>query len=89
MNMKKTVPILAVVVVGIIIAWMIIAMDRGSHGKPTEGEAKGPHGGRWLSEGDFQVEVTIYEREAVTRTSAARRSTSDLASRKRSSRIAP
>ena len=62
MNMKKTVPILAVVVVGIILAWMIIAMDRGSHGKPTEEEAKGPHGGRWLSEGDFQVEVTIYER---------------------------
>lgn len=25
-------------------------------------QAKGPHGGRLLSEGDFQVEITMYER---------------------------
>ena len=35
---------------------------RDEHGEATEEMVKGPHGGRLLTDGDFAVEVTIYER---------------------------
>lgn len=35
---------------------------QGEHGEHKEEVAKGPHGGRLLTDGDFAVEVTIFER---------------------------
>ena len=37
------------------------ATGHGGAAPAEAGPAKGPHGGRLLSEGDFQIEVTIYE----------------------------
>ncbi|MEK6739064.1 MAG: hypothetical protein AABY74_10415, partial [Planctomycetota bacterium] len=68
---KNIVAIGIVVLVGIVLAVIILRMGKtvvpDSH-EETESKheedspVKGSHGGRWLSEGGFQVEVTIYER---------------------------
>ncbi len=68
---KKFLPIGIAVLVGIVLAVIILRMGKttvkDSHGGAEslhEGaeQVKGPHGGRLLSEDDFQVEITIYER---------------------------
>ncbi|HHT9143912.1 MAG TPA: efflux RND transporter periplasmic adaptor subunit [Candidatus Wujingus californicus] len=68
---KKFYAIGIVVLVGIVLAFVILRMEKttvsDSHEDAvTERESanhvKGPHGGRLLSEDDFQVEITIYER---------------------------
>ncbi len=59
------------VLVGIVLAFVILRMEKTTvkdaheHGAiehEEENQIKGPHGGRLLSEDDFQVEITIYER---------------------------
>ena len=72
MNNKKVIPIAVVVLVGVVLALFILRMDKTSMGNDPHGNTasrhvdddpiKGSHGGRLLSDGDFQVEVTIYER---------------------------
>lgn len=72
MRSKKFIMIIAVVLVGLAMALFIVRMDKvsmvnDSHGKidaqPVDGDPiKGPHGGRLLSKGGFQLEITIYER---------------------------
>ncbi len=71
MYFKKILPIGIVIIVGIILAMIILHMgkttvkDAHEHGATEheeENEVKGPHGGRLLSEDDFQVETIIYER---------------------------
>ncbi|KAB2832331.1 MAG: efflux RND transporter periplasmic adaptor subunit, partial [Candidatus Brocadia sp.] len=68
---KKILPIGAVVLVGIVLAFIILRMEktpvRESHEDVAaqhheSDQAKGHHGGRLLSEDDFQVEITMYER---------------------------
>ena len=69
-HFKKYYAIGIVVLVGIVLAFVILHMEktmRISHEDEVmehedEDYEKGPHGGRLLSEGDFQVEITIYER---------------------------
>ena len=69
---KKILPIGIAVMVGIVLALIILRIKKttisDSHENAvTEREsanhAKGTHGGRLLLEGDFQVEITIYERD--------------------------
>ena len=68
-HFKSILAIGIVVLVGIVLAVVILHMEKTtvneSHDE-FESEhkdyEKGPHGGRLLSEGDFQVEITIYER---------------------------
>ncbi|MCF6155082.1 MAG: efflux RND transporter periplasmic adaptor subunit [Candidatus Brocadia sp.] len=66
-------PIGIAVVVGIVLAVIIFRMKKTTveephehaaleHEHEEENQVKGSHGGRLLSEGDFQVEITIYER---------------------------
>src|SRR5581483_3083446 len=71
MKSKKFMAVATVLLVGIGLALAILRTDKTSkegeshvEGKrgAGEGTAKGPHGGRLLSDGDFQVELTIYER---------------------------
>jgi cobalt-zinc-cadmium efflux system membrane fusion protein len=72
MKMKNVVPILAVILVGMVLALLILRTEKTSMGKdPKENEGtekkapeaiKGPHGGRLLSKDGFQVEVTIFEK---------------------------
>ncbi len=68
---KKILPIGIAVLVGIVLAVIILRMEKttvsDSHddaaAEHKEGNrVKGPHGGRLLSEDGFQVEITIYER---------------------------
>ena len=68
---KKFYAIGIAVLVGIVLAVIILRMEKttvkDSHERAEslhEGDeqVKGPHRGRLLSEGDFQVEITIYER---------------------------
>ena len=68
---KKMLPIGIVILVGIVLAFIILRMEktpvRESHEDAASqhhesAKVKGPHGGRLLSEDDFQVEITIYER---------------------------
>jgi cobalt-zinc-cadmium efflux system membrane fusion protein len=66
--MKNSVAIIAVVVIGIALAFLIMRTDKASmshpsHESPSASEevVKGPHRGRLLGQDDFQVEVTIYE----------------------------
>src|SRR3989304_6503739 len=68
---KKILLIGIAVLVGIVLAVIILRMEKTTVKDSHEGaeslhggdeQVKGPHGGRLLSEGDFQVEITIYER---------------------------
>ena len=70
-SFKSIAAIGIVVIVGIVLAFVILHTEKrtihDSHGEAElhrndSNYAKGPHGGRLLSEGDFQVEITIYER---------------------------
>ena len=70
-SFKSIVAIGIVVIVGTVLAFVILHTEKrtihDSHGEAElhrndSNYAKGPHGGRLLSEGDFQVEITIYER---------------------------
>ncbi|MFO0794258.1 MAG: efflux RND transporter periplasmic adaptor subunit [Candidatus Brocadiaceae bacterium] len=70
----KKIPVIGIaVLVGIVLAVIILRMKKTTveeprehaamgHEQEEENQVKGPHGGRLLSEGDFQVEITIYER---------------------------
>jgi membrane fusion protein, heavy metal efflux system len=76
MNVKNWLSIAAVVLVGIVLGFFILRLEpatvsTGEHegSGEQEGEheeeglmAKGPHGGRLLTQDDFEVEITIYER---------------------------
>ena len=68
MKSKNIIAVVTVLVVGIILAFGIMRTEKKSTGSEShEAEkgpvmAKGPHGGRLLSDGDFQVELSIYER---------------------------
>lgn len=68
---KKYLPIGIAVLVGIVLAFVILRMEKTTvkdaheHGAvehEEENQVKGHHGGRLLSEDGFQVEITIYER---------------------------
>ncbi len=70
---KKVLPIGIVALVGIVLAVIILSMEKttikeshdhtgSEHEHEEENLVKGPHGGRLLSEGDFQVEIVIYDR---------------------------
>lgn len=72
MKLKNTIMTAAVIVAGLVAALFITRAEKPGavsdhheeHGEHDEDEdqAKGPHGGRLLSEGDFKIEVTIYEK---------------------------
>ncbi|WDT82810.1 MAG: hypothetical protein MPW14_24615 (plasmid) [Candidatus Manganitrophus sp.] len=60
-----------ILLVGIVLALTIVRTEKTYKGSESHEEekgdddevaAKGPHGGRFLSDGDFQIELTIYER---------------------------
>ena len=68
---KKISAICIVILVGIVLSWVILRMEKTTVNESHEeieseheedGHAKGHHGGRLLSEDSFQVEITIYER---------------------------
>ena len=68
---KSIVAIGMVVLVGIVLAFVILRMGKttvNTEQKHADQEhkdsdyVKGPHGGRFFAEDDFQVEITIYER---------------------------
>jgi len=69
-NNKQLISIAVVVAVGIVLAVFILRMNKASMGSDPytasrqvgDDPTTGPHRGRVLSDGDFQVEVTIYER---------------------------
>ena len=71
MNAKNWLSIAAVVLVGIVLGFFILRLEPATvsteeHEGPGEQEgeglmAKGPHGGRLLTQDDFEVEVTIVE----------------------------
>jgi cobalt-zinc-cadmium efflux system membrane fusion protein len=70
MKSKKFMAVGIVLMVGIGLALTILRTEKTSNGSESheeekghddEAPAKGPHGGRLLSDGDFQVELTIYE----------------------------
>ena len=71
MNRKSIWTTAGIVVVGVVLGILILAGGRGAHeedhakgekGHEEKAEAKGPHGGRLLSKGDFALEVTIFEK---------------------------
>ena len=70
MGGKKIIPVAVVLLVGVVLAWAILRTEKMSTGGESHEEgglekeviAKGPHGGRLFSDGDFQVELAIYER---------------------------
>ncbi|MDP2681273.1 MAG: efflux RND transporter periplasmic adaptor subunit [Deltaproteobacteria bacterium] len=72
MKNKNAIPVIAVLLVGIVMAFLTLRTDKNSMERNTqenEGSekkaadvVKGPHGGRLLSKDGFQVEVTIYEK---------------------------
>jgi cobalt-zinc-cadmium efflux system membrane fusion protein len=71
MNSKKFMAVATVLLVGIVLALTILRTEKTSKGSESheeekghddEATTKGPHGGRLLSDGDFQIELTIYER---------------------------
>ena len=68
---KKILAIGIAVLVGIVLAVIILRTEKTTVKDSHEGaeslhegdeQVKGPHGGRLLSEEDFQIEITIYER---------------------------
>jgi membrane fusion protein, heavy metal efflux system len=72
MNVKNWFSIAAVALVGIVLGFFILRLEpatvsteehEGSGEQEEEGlMAKGPHGGQLLTQDDFEVEITIYER---------------------------
>jgi membrane fusion protein, heavy metal efflux system len=65
MNVKNIIMIIVVIIAGLTAALFITRTDKPSvedEGDVKEITVKGPHGGRLLSEGDFKIEVTIYEK---------------------------
>ena len=74
MRRKSFLTTVVILVVGVLLgAWIMLAErahgpdDEHGHGHGAEKSAaaamkKGPHGGRMLREGDFAVEMTIFER---------------------------
>jgi membrane fusion protein, heavy metal efflux system len=71
MNKKQIAAVILVLLAGAGITWFVLrkakpaahASGEGGHGGEAAAEvAKGPHGGRLLSDGDFATEVTIFER---------------------------
>ncbi len=71
MNKKQITAVILVLLAGAGITWFVmrnakpasLVSGEGGHGGEAAAEAaKGPHGGRLLSEGDFATEVTIFER---------------------------
>lgn len=69
MNRKNIPAIASMILAGMVFTFFILRTDRPSmdeHGHEHAGEEhdfpEGPHGGRLLGDGDFQIEVTIYER---------------------------
>lgn len=71
MNKKQIIAVVLVLIAGAGITWFASrhvkpaaqASGEGGHGAAaTPDAAKGPHGGRLLTEGDLGVEVTIFER---------------------------
>ena len=71
MNRKSIWITAGIVAVGLAIGFFIVAGGHGSHedehekgakGHDKDAAAKGPHGGRLLSKGDFALEVTIFEK---------------------------
>ena len=69
MNKKQFTAVILVLLAGTGLTWFVLrnakpASDissEGGHGSAVAEAAKGPHGGRLLSEGDFGTEVTIFE----------------------------
>lgn len=67
MNWKLPVTILAVLALGAGLAYYVNKSDSASaapadgHGKQAAEEKKGPHGGRLLADGDFTLELAIFE----------------------------
>ncbi|MEN8259911.1 MAG: efflux RND transporter periplasmic adaptor subunit [Pseudomonadota bacterium] len=73
MNVRQSTIIIAMVLVSVVLAGLILSVDRTTPsredliGKPAEETlgkdiARGPHGGRLLVQGDFALEMTIYEK---------------------------
>lgn len=71
MNKKQLTAVILVLVAGAGLTWFVVrnakpsaqVSSEGGHGTEAAAEAaKGPHGGRLLSGGDFATEVTIFER---------------------------
>jgi len=65
MNVKNIIMITAVIITGLAAALFITRMDKPSvedTGTVEEDTERGPRGGRLLSDGDFMIEVTIYEK---------------------------
>ena len=69
MNVKNWLSVAAVVLVGIVLGFFILRLEPASteeHEAQSEQEgaltAKGPHGGRLLTQDGLEVEITIYER---------------------------
>lgn len=71
MNKKQITAVILVLLAGAGLTWFVMrnakpaahTSGEGGHGGEAVAEAaKGPHGGRLLSEGDFSTEVTIFER---------------------------
>src|SRR6266850_1666528 len=63
MNKKQLISFAIVLALGT--GFTLLALkNKGDHGHdaPAAEAAKGPHGGRLLSDGDFATEVTIFER---------------------------
>lgn len=71
MNKKQITAVILVLLAGAGLTWFVMrnakpaaqVSGEGGHGGEAAAEAaKGPHGGRLLSDGDFATEVTIFER---------------------------
>ncbi len=72
MRRRQAIAVTVIILIGAMLAWLILSMEGpfrdGDRAKPSgsqqaNGEPlKGPHGGRLLSDGDFTLEVSIYER---------------------------
>lgn len=71
MRRRQAFAVALVILIGAVLAWAIVRMDRPggdsdraefSGSQPADGEPiKGPHGGRVLSQDDFQLEISMYE----------------------------
>lgn len=71
MNKKQITAMMLVLLAGAGLTWFVmrnakpaaqVSGDGGHGGEAAAEAAKGPHGGRLVSEGDFATEVTIFER---------------------------
>lgn len=71
MNKKQITAVILVLLAGSGLTWFVmrnakpvaqVSSEGGHGGEVAAGAAKGPHGGRLLSDGDFATEVTIFER---------------------------